>query len=217
MGATVKSTLDYVEEIASRRPSQVFLSIGQNDLGEPLEEARKTFVQRYTQLVDRIRDLLSAARIYVLSITPVDAASPNGSLMNQQIETYNVALQKMAQENGIDYIDLAPIFQKQKIQFDKDGSHFTSAFYPILLDYLNEWTDLAYQLRGSKITDSNEAYKVAFRHSVFLEDPILGALPYLNKLDSANAISERRDARSCPPEPRETRQPGAATCIHSTG
>lgn len=36
--------------------------MGQNDLGEPSEGARKTFVQHYTQLVDHIRELLQAAR-----------------------------------------------------------------------------------------------------------------------------------------------------------
>ncbi|RAT97013.1 GDSL-type esterase/lipase family protein [Brevibacillus sp. Leaf182] len=189
LGATVQSTLDNIEEITSRKPSHLFLSMGQNDLGEPSEEAKKTFVQKYTQLVDRIRELLPATRVYVLSITPVDAASPFGASMNPQIESFNAALQKMAKEKGIDYIDLAPLFQQHKIQYDEDGSHFTNAFYPILLSYLKERTDLANQARGPAITDTNEAYKAAFKHSVFLGDSILGALSYLNKVDTANVIA----------------------------
>ncbi|WJQ83041.1 GDSL-type esterase/lipase family protein [Brevibacillus brevis] len=189
LGGTVQSTLDNVEEITSRKPSYVFLSMGQNDLGEPLEEAEKTFVQKYTRLVDRIRELLPATRVYMLSITPVDTASPFGSSMNPQIETFNAALQKMAKEKGIDYIDLAPIFRQHKIQYDEDGSHFTNAFYPILLNYLKERTDLTNQSRGPALIDTNEAYKAAFKHSVFLGDSILGALSYLNKVDSANVIA----------------------------
>ncbi|MGG4439966.1 GDSL-type esterase/lipase family protein [Brevibacillus fortis] len=189
LGATVQSTLDNVEEITSRKPSHVFLSMGQNDLGEPLEEAKKTFIQKYTRLVDRIRELLPTARVYMLSITPVDATSPFGASMNPQIETFNAALQKMAKEKGIDYIDLAPIFRQHKIQYDEDGSHFTNAFYPILLGYLKERTDLANQSRGPAVTDTNEAYKAAFRHSVFLGDSILGALSYLNKVDTSNVIA----------------------------
>lgn len=111
--------------------------------------------------------------------------------MNPQIEAFNAALQKMAKEKGVDYIDLAPIFQQHKIQYDEDGSHFTNAFYPILLDYLKEQTDLAHQPRGPVIIDPNEAYKSTFRHSVFLGDSILGALSYLNKLDQANVIAPR--------------------------
>ncbi|MGG4453797.1 GDSL-type esterase/lipase family protein [Brevibacillus porteri] len=189
LGATVQTTLDNVEEIASRKPSHVFLSMGQNDLGEPLEEAKKTFVQKYSRLVDRIRELLPAARVYTLSITPIDATSPFGASMNPQIETFNAALQNMAKEKGVDYIDLAPIFRQHKIQYDEDGSHFTNAFYPILLDYLKESTDLTNQPRGPAVTDPNEAYKAAFRHSVFLGDSILGALSYLSKVDSANVIA----------------------------
>lgn len=189
LGATVQTTLDNVEEITSRKPSQVFLSMGQNDLGEPPEEAKKTFVQQYSLLIDRIREQLPAVRVYVLSITPVDDASPVGALMNPQIEAFNAALQKMAGEKGVEYIDLGPIFRQHKIQYDEDGSHFTNAFYPILLDYLKEWTDLVHQPRGPVVTDSNEAYKTAFRHSVFLGDSILGALSYLNKLDQANVIA----------------------------
>ncbi|BFH13988.1 GDSL-type esterase/lipase family protein [Paenibacillus melissococcoides] len=189
LGATVQSTLDNVEEIKIRKPSYVFLSMGQNDLAEPLEEAKKTFLQQYSRLVDRIKELLPATRVYVLSITPVDAASPVGAFRNPQIETFNAALQKMAIEKGVYYIDLAPIFRQHKIQYDEDGSHFTNAFYPILLGYLKEWTDLAHQPRGPAVTDSNEAYKAAFRDSVFLGDSILGALSYLNKLDPANVIA----------------------------
>lgn len=133
--------------------------------------------------------LVVCGSVYVLSITPVDAASPVGAFMNPQIETFNAALQKMAIEKGVDYIDLAPIFRRHKIQYDEDGSHFTNAFYPILLGYLKEWTDLAHQPRGPAVTDSNEAYKTALRHSVFLGDSILGALSYLNKLDPANVIA----------------------------
>ncbi|MBG9943674.1 lysophospholipase [Brevibacillus formosus] len=189
LGATVQSTLDNVEEIMSRRPSHVFLSMGQNDLGEPLEEATETFIQKYTRLVNRIRELLPEARVYILSITPVDAASPFGASMNPQIETFNAALQKMAKEKEIDYIDLAPIFQQHKIQYDEDGSHFKNAFYPILLGYLKERTNMANQPRGPAVTDTNEAYKAAFKHSVFLGDSILGALSYLNKVDTTNVIA----------------------------
>ncbi|MGG4446964.1 GDSL-type esterase/lipase family protein [Brevibacillus porteri] len=189
LGATVQTTLDNVEEIAGRKPSHVFLSMGQNDLREPSEEAKKTFVQKYTRLVDRLRELLPAARVYVLSITPVDAASPFGASMNPQIEEFNAALQKMAKEKGVDYIDLAPIFRQHKIQYDEDGSHFKNAFYPILLGYLKEQTDLDNQTRGPAVADTNEAYKATFRHSVFLGDSILGALSYLNKVDTANVIA----------------------------
>ncbi|GAA0391727.1 GDSL-type esterase/lipase family protein [Paenibacillus motobuensis] len=191
LGATVQTTLDYVEEIVSRKPSQVFLSMGQNDLGEPLEEAKKTFGQQYALLVDRINELLPAARVYVLSITPIEEASPVSTLMNPQIETFNEVLQKMAKEKGVEYIDLNPIFRQHKIQYDEDGSHFTNPFYPILLDYLKEWTDLANQPRGPAVTDPNEAYKAAFSDSVFLGDSILGALSYLNKLDQVNVIAPR--------------------------
>lgn len=189
LGATVRSTLDNVAEIAGRKPSHVFLSMGQNDLGDPPEEAKETFIQNYSQLVDRLRELLPEARVYVLSITPVDAASPVGAFMNPQIETFNAALQKMTKEKGVDYLDLAPIFQQHDIQYDEDGSHFTNAFYPILLDYLKEWTALEHQPRGPALTDPNEAYKSDFKNSVFLGDSILGALSYLNKLSQANVIA----------------------------
>ncbi|MCR8642542.1 GDSL-type esterase/lipase family protein [Paenibacillus sp. N1-5-1-14] len=189
LGATIQSTLDYVEEIASRKPSRVFLSMGQNDLLKPTEDAKGRLIQQYTQLVDRIRELVPVARVYVLSITPLDTTSPGSENINQQIGTFNAALQKLAKEKGIDFIDLAPIFTQYKIQYDGDGSHFTNAFYPILLGYLKEQTDLVNQPRGPALTDPNEAYKAAFRHSIFLGDSILGKLSYLNKLDSTNVIA----------------------------
>lgn len=153
-----------------------------NNIWEPPKEAKKTLVQQYSRLVDRIREQLPEARVYVLSITPVDDASPVGALMNPQIEAFNETLQKMAGEKGVEYIDLGPMFRQHKIQYDEDGSHFTNAFYPILLDYLTECTDLLHQPHGSAVTDSNEAYKATFSHSVFLGDIPSWGLSYLNKL-----------------------------------
>nr|WP_251035602.1 hypothetical protein [Paenibacillus sp. ISL-20] len=57
-----------------------------------------------------------------MSITPIDTATPLSTTMNPQFETFNAALQKMAKEKGVDYIDVAPIFREHKIQYDEDGS-----------------------------------------------------------------------------------------------
>src|SRR5690606_11047987 len=75
------------------------------------------------------------------------------------------------------------------IQYDGDGSHFQNDFYPILLDYLKEQTDIATQPKQSIVVDSNDAYKQTFKTSVFMGDSIIGALSYLDKLDKANVIA----------------------------
>lgn len=139
LGATVQSTLGNVEEITSRKPSYVFLSLGQNDLGEPREEAKKTFIQQYTHLVDRIRELLPTARVYVLSIPPVDEEAVKQEPRDASITDYNQALDQLADEMKVDYVDLSTLFAANKIRYADNGVHFKPDFYPLLLDYLMEF------------------------------------------------------------------------------
>ncbi|MED1948241.1 MULTISPECIES: hypothetical protein [Brevibacillus] len=52
------------------------------------------------------------------------------------ITDFNQAIEQLADEVKVDYVDLSPLFATNKIQYADNGVHFKPHFYPMLLDYL---------------------------------------------------------------------------------
>ncbi|SFL94806.1 Lysophospholipase L1 [Salibacterium qingdaonense] len=189
LGATAEFTLEHVDEVVRRKPGYVFLSLGQNNIEEPVKESKENFENQYSKLVREIQEKLPNAKIYMLSITPVSSDVPEGNLSNKDIDDFNLALQDIAETEDVDYIDLSPIFENNDIRYAEDGSHFQNDFYPLLLDYLKEETDIETQFQKSRVIDSNDEYKQIFKNSVFMGDDIIGSLTYLDKLNEENVIA----------------------------
>ncbi len=189
LGATVEFTLENVDELVRRNPEYVFLSLGQNNIKEPLKESKENFQKQYSKLVLDIKEKLPNSKIYILSITPVSSNDAKTVLSNKSIDDYNLILKDIANTEQVNYIDLSPIFKNNVIRYDGDGSHFKNDFYPLLLDYLKEKTDIETQQKKSKVIDSNDKYKQIFKNSVFMGDDIIGAIAYLDKLDKENVIA----------------------------
>lgn len=189
LGATVEFTLENIDELVRRKPEYVFLSLGQNNINEPVEESKENFEKQYSELVRKIKAKLPNSKIYILSITPVSSDASKSALSNKNIDSFNLVLKDIAKTEQVNYIDLSPIFKNNVIHYDGDRSHFQNDFYLLLLDYLKEQTDIATQPKKTVVINSNDAYKQMFKNSVFMGDSIIGALSYLDKLDKANVIA----------------------------
>lgn len=83
---------------------RVFLLLGMNDLSIlGLEGAR----DQYKMLIDKILETSPNAQIHLISVTYTLPDLGQKTLNNANIAQYNILLQKMAEENGWGYIDLA--------------------------------------------------------------------------------------------------------------
>lgn len=55
------------------------------------------------------------------------------------ITDFNQALDQLADEMKVDYVNLSSLFAVNKIHYADNGVHFKPDFYPLFLDYLMEF------------------------------------------------------------------------------
>ena len=100
-GTTVSGLASRLEFVRKARPAHVFLMTGINDLGssKPVDRLEKD----YRALVARLRELVPDATIHLQSILPTGQGLAH---LNAAVLQMNARIQRIARENGMDYMDL---------------------------------------------------------------------------------------------------------------
>lgn len=133
-------------------PSKVFILIGINDLELKVDD--DVVVNNIRKIVQGIKKNRRYAKIYVESIYPINNSDDdkiegsiiNGNRKNSDIIDINNKLVKLAEEEGVTYIDLHKELVDDngllKIEYTVDGLHLSSEGYEkvteVLRKYINE-------------------------------------------------------------------------------
>lgn len=133
-------------------PSKVFILIGINDLELKVDD--DVVVNNIRKIVQGIKKNRRYAKIYVESIYPINNSDDdkiegsiiNGNRKNSDIIDINNKLVKLAEEEGVTYIDLHKELVDDngllKIKYTVDGLHLSSEGYEkvteVLREYINE-------------------------------------------------------------------------------
>lgn len=133
-------------------PSKVFILIGINDLELKVDD--DVVVNNIRKIVQGIKKNRRYAKIYVESIYPINNSDDdkiegsiiNGNRKNSDIIDINNKLVKLAEEEGVTYIDLHKELVDDngllKIEYTVDGLHLSSEGYEkvteVLREYINE-------------------------------------------------------------------------------
>ena len=133
-------------------PSKVFILIGINDLELKVDD--DVVVNNIRKIVQGIKKNRRYAKIYVESIYPINNSDDdkiegsiiNGNRKNSDIIDINNKLVKLAEEEGVTYIDLYKELVDSdgllKIEYTVDGLHLSSEGYEkvteVLREYINE-------------------------------------------------------------------------------
>ncbi|PGS78309.1 hypothetical protein COC69_15810 [Bacillus cereus] len=130
------------DEAIKRKPKHIFMAYGNDDLyvkkdldGNPVDPV-KFSIENYTKMIQKMKKELPDTKLHLLAVLPVTEEVVQQNPVYQRIKEYNEALKKLAETEGIDYIDLSSIVEKNKNIYDKDGVHFKKAYYPLMLDFL---------------------------------------------------------------------------------
>lgn len=85
---------------------KVYIMLGVNELGWAYE---KVFIQKYGEVVDKVKELQPDAKVYVQSILPVTKAKSDGDAIynNTKISRYNELIEQMCREKGVTYLHVA--------------------------------------------------------------------------------------------------------------
>lgn len=122
-------------------PSYVFLNIGTNDLNDA-DYVEDAFIGRYAAILRGLKEHLPETKVYLLSYYPVNnrvaenrfgMAELLKNRTNSRIHEANAAVKRMAEENGVDYLDVnSGLYDENgelKEEFTVDGMHMYANGY----------------------------------------------------------------------------------------
>lgn len=127
-----------VEELGALKPEHIVIHLGSTDILWPTDDPLAYSLSHYSQLIEEIQDALPDAAITLLSVTPVTAQAEEKEPRYGRIAEFNEGLQALAADKQVGYIDLSPLVDEHRELYDADGIHFQAEFYPLLLDYLQD-------------------------------------------------------------------------------
>ena len=123
---------------------KVYIMLGVNELGWAYE---KVFIQKYGEVVDKVKELQPDAKIYVQSILPVTKAKSDGDAIynNTKISRYNELIEQMCREKGVTYLHVADAVGLDNGALPAgsatDGVHLNREYCYKWLDYLKTHTN----------------------------------------------------------------------------
>ncbi|MCM3492491.1 MULTISPECIES: GDSL-type esterase/lipase family protein [Paenibacillus] len=137
-GKTAEFALEDIEELVKRNPKQVFIQLGSDDILWPTDNPLTYAMNNYAKLIGMIRDKLPGVQITLLTVTPVTEEAIKKEPRYNTIPDFNLALENLAGNEQVGFVDLAPIFKDAADMYDSDGIHFKPEFYARMLDLLKE-------------------------------------------------------------------------------
>ena len=140
IGLLVVKSDDYVSGAIAASPEAVFFSFGSNDI-ESYENQVDTFIGNYKPRVQRVKDALPGAKIFILGLLPVTDWADIPAYI--YMDDYNAALQDMCRELNVTYLDSGFILERDPDLFDADGIHPLPNFYPKWLTFMADAAGLS--------------------------------------------------------------------------
>ncbi|MEG6521274.1 SGNH/GDSL hydrolase family protein [Desulfotomaculum sp. 1211_IL3151] len=137
-GATAGFTYDDIGTLVEKKPDNVFIMLGSDDMLMPVADPKELFRKDLTKLVNKIKEELPHSRIHLQSITPVTEEALRQEPRYGRIEEYNELLQALAGKLSVNYIDIGALAKENPDLFAEDGVHFKKEFYRLWLKKLSQ-------------------------------------------------------------------------------
>ena len=133
-----KGVFHRIDEVVSRDAKEAYLMIGVNDIRYATD--RKDFEKHIIAIIKSFegRD----TELFIQSILPVNNGLYGNTVSNKKVKQFNGVLQRVAAENGVEYIDLHASFLDERGQLDErftvDGLHLNGEGYQVWTDTLRK-------------------------------------------------------------------------------
>ena len=134
-----KKKITVEEALQQNTFAKIYLMIGINEMGTGTVES---FLEKYQEVVDHLRELQPDAIIYLQGIIKVTTArSSQGDYINNEgIEARNEGIAQMADNETIFYLDVNPLICDDtggmEASYTFDGVHLKAKYIDIWKDYL---------------------------------------------------------------------------------
>ncbi|MBE7042967.1 MAG: DUF4358 domain-containing protein [Ruminococcaceae bacterium] len=118
---------------------KIYILLGINELIDPSN--KDAFIEKYSGLIDTVKQSHPDAFVYIQSIFPVSAEEhAKGRIRNDYIAEFNAALEQLAMNKGTYYLDVASALADENGCLPEestfDGIHLHQEYYLKWLEYL---------------------------------------------------------------------------------
>ncbi|APH14762.1 GDSL-like Lipase/Acylhydrolase family protein [Clostridium sporogenes] len=137
-GATAGFSYEKVGDLIKKKPDNVFIMLGSDDILMPVDNPKELFRNDLTKLINKIKKELPNSKIYIQSITPVTKEVLKKESRYKNINQYNELLKELANKLSVNYIDIGELVKKNPNLYAEDGVHFKKEFYNLWLDSLSK-------------------------------------------------------------------------------
>ena len=131
-----EGVVNRIQEVVDRKPKEAYLMIGVNDIRYGTDA--EVFESNVKKIVDSFDK--KDTRLFIQSILPVNYGLFGNEVSNEKVKEFNEILQGIANDNGLEYIDLHSSFTDENGQLDKkftgDGLHLNGKGYEVWIDRL---------------------------------------------------------------------------------
>lgn len=136
-----KKKITIEEALQENTFAKIYLMIGINEMGTGTVE---TFIAKYKEVVEHLKELQPGAIIYIQGIIKVTTERSNQGdyINNEGIEARNQELEKLADNRSVFYLDVNPLICDETggliESYTFDGVHLKAKYIQIWKDYLKE-------------------------------------------------------------------------------
>lgn len=124
-----------LEDMKNKNIDTIYIMLGINELGWAYSNV---FINKYEELVDKIRQEKPNCKIYLQSIIPVtkEKSDRDDIYNNNKIKEYNILIENLANKKSIKYLNVASALADEEGNLPKsastDGIHINK-------EYCNKW------------------------------------------------------------------------------
>ncbi|MBP3774545.1 MAG: serine hydrolase [Bacteroidaceae bacterium] len=137
VGDEALGILNRLDPIVAAHPQRIYLMVGINDVSH--QATTDSIVQNIGFIINKIRKLTPQTKLYVQSLLPINETFNRYQRLTgktNQIPQINKHLEKLAQANDAQYLDLFPLFTEKsslslRADLTTDGLHLNKKGYDI--------------------------------------------------------------------------------------
>lgn len=136
-----KNKITVEEALSQRQFAKIYLMIGINEMGTGTVD---TFIQKYTEVVEHLKELQPDAIIYLQAIMKVTTERSNKGdyINNEGIEERNERIAQLADNDRVFYLDVNPLICDEtggmEASYTFDGVHLKAQYVLIWKEFLKE-------------------------------------------------------------------------------
>ncbi len=138
----IDDKLTIEEALNQRQYGKIYIMLGINELGTGTVD---TYIDKYTQIVDRIRELQPEAVIFIQGIMKVttEYSELSDYIHNDDIDERNERLSLLADGQQVIYLDINPLLCDENgglhEVYTSDGVHLKAEFVFVWVDFLKKY------------------------------------------------------------------------------